>query len=92
MRLTFSLPVTHIDPESLSSNERGDGHTSQTESCAHNDCCTNPNYAQNQLSEPPRLISSLEAERDLFVRNNRRANEEVQFRKFFVHIGVASFE
>jgi hypothetical protein len=43
-------------------------------------------------ASPPRLISSLEAERDLFVRNNRRANEEVQFRKFFVHIGVASFE
>ena len=31
-------------------------------------------------------------EQDLFVRNNRRANEAVQFRKFFVHIGVAAFE
>jgi hypothetical protein len=28
----------------------------------------------------------------LFVRNNRRANEVVQFRKFFVHIGVAAVE
>ena len=28
----------------------------------------------------------------LFVRNNHRANETVQFRKFCVHIGVAAFE
>src|SRR5690349_4103457 len=28
----------------------------------------------------------------LFVRNNHRANEVVEFRKFFVQIGVAAFE
>src|SRR6185312_12031510 len=31
-------------------------------------------------------------EQNLFVRNNLRANEVVQFRKFFVQIGVAAFK
>ena len=31
-------------------------------------------------------------EQDLFIRNNRRANEAVQFGKFFVQISVAAFE
>jgi hypothetical protein len=48
----------------------------------------NRHYAQNR-----HLISFLKGcEHDLFVRNNRRANEAVEFRKFFVHIGVAAFE
>jgi hypothetical protein len=43
-----------------------------------------------QRASPSDLI--FEGEQDLFVRNNRRADEAVQFRKFFVHIGVAAFE
>ena len=49
--------------------------------------------AQNHLNEPsPSALILQGCEKDLFVRNNRRANEAVQFRKFFVHIGVAAFE
>ena len=54
-----------------------------------------PSALPGYLSHPQIAIISLVlqgCEQDLFVRNNRRANEAVQFRKFFVHIGVAAFE
>jgi len=47
----------------------------------------------NPLNEPlPSDLILQGCEQDLSVRNDRRANEAVQFRKFFVHIGVAAFE
>ena len=44
-------------------------------------------------TSPRHLIPSFNpCEQDLFIRNYRRANQVVQLRKFFVHVGVAAFE
>jgi hypothetical protein len=50
-------------------------------------------FTQNALNEPPPSDLFFHGyEQELFVRNNCRANEAIQFRKFFVHIGVAAFK